>query len=203
MGALISKLCLHWASVYQLVVQRLLWHWTRPVNSLLNRVSSHREPMYVKRTLLQWERGQTGNMLVIVVSCHRASMEPLYFCWSHRYVTWSWCGLHFQPPPRSCSQWVSLMTRLIPLMRAAGCVQAPCSSDALRNKQFACRGLANDRCCSALELWDRMWLWLNTQRHWLSDKMHQICQDVAHFQLKKIIEVKFFFYRVNPSLVQQ
>lgn len=89
MGALISKLCLHWASMYQLVVQRVLWHWTWPQNSKLNR----HEPVYVKRTLLQWEQGQSGNMLVIVVSRYRASMKPLYFCWSHCYVTsWSCCG---------------------------------------------------------------------------------------------------------------
>ncbi len=77
MGALM--LCLHWASMYQLVVQRVLWHWTCPESSLLNRVSSQHEPVHVKRTLLQLEQGQSGNMLVIVVSCHRASMRPLYF----------------------------------------------------------------------------------------------------------------------------
>lgn len=92
MGALFSMLCLHWASMYQLVVQRVLWHWTCPENSLLNRVSSQHEPVCVKRTLLQSEQGQSGNMLVIVVSCHKASMRPVYCCWSHRYVTWSLCG---------------------------------------------------------------------------------------------------------------
>lgn len=64
-----------WASMYQLVVQRVLWHWTWPENSKLNR----HEPVYVKRTLLQWEQGRSGNMLVIVVSRHSASMKPLYF----------------------------------------------------------------------------------------------------------------------------
>lgn len=149
MGALISMLCLHWASMYQLVVQRVLWHWTCPENSLLNRVSSQHEPVCVKRTLLQSEQGQSGNMLATVVSCHRASMRPLYFCWSHHYVTWSWCGSdsissHLHAPAMCCrpllahTQRVSLMTRLIPLMHAA-CVQAPCFLDALRGKQFACR----------------------------------------------------------------
>lgn len=173
MGALISKLCLHWASMYQLVVQRVLWHWTWPENSLLNIVSSQHEPVCVKRTLLQLEQGQSGNMLVIVVSCHRASMKPLYFLLisSLCHLVLVWIRLHFQPPPGPCdvlpaapgSQRVSLMTRLIPLMHAA-CVQAPCSLDALRSEQFACRGLKTDRCCSALETRDRMWLWLNTRR---------------------------------------
>lgn len=71
----------------------------------------------------------------------------------------------FEPPPRSCdvlpaapgSQRVSLVTRLIPLMQAA-CVQAPGSYDMLAGQPFACRVLKTDRCCSALETRDRMWL---------------------------------------------
>lgn len=51
-----------------------------PRKLLLNRVCSQHGPVYVKRTLFQREQGQSGNMLVIVVSCHRASMNPLYFC---------------------------------------------------------------------------------------------------------------------------
>ncbi len=110
MGALIAKLCLPWAYMYQLVVQRVLWHWTWPANSLLNRISSHHEPVYVRRTLSLSEQGQSGNMLVVVVSCHRASMNPLYLCWSHCYVTWSWCsGLYFVATSTSqlCAAWLT------------------------------------------------------------------------------------------------
>lgn len=150
--------------MYQLVVQRILWHWTWPQNSLLNRVSSRHEPMYVQRTLLQLERGQSGNILVIVVSCHSASMKPVYVCWSHRYVTWSWCGF----PATStfllrCAAWLAAKSAswlgLSPSRKQAS-VQAPCFLR--RAQQFAC--LWNDRCCSALEPRDRMWLWLNTRR---------------------------------------
>lgn len=87
MGALISKLCFHWASMYQPVVQRVLLHWTWPENSKLN------TPSMYKRTLLQWAQGQSGNMLVIVVPSLQGVNEVSVFCWCHCYVTsWSCCG---------------------------------------------------------------------------------------------------------------
>lgn len=102
-------------SMYQLGVQRVLWHWTWLENSPLNSVSPHHEPAHVKRALLQLEQEQSGNMLMIGASCGMASVKPLLFCWSHHYVTCSWCGLYFQPLLCCCD-----------VTCHAACVKEPC-----------------------------------------------------------------------------
>lgn len=77
MGPLISKLCSHWALMCHLVVQRNLWHWRAAC------WIEYSPSMYVKWTLLR-EQGQSGNMLVIVVSCTQSlNTATVRFCWSH------------------------------------------------------------------------------------------------------------------------
>lgn len=129
MGALITKLCLHWVSMYQLVVRRALWHWTWAENSLLNRVSSHHEPVYVWRTQLQLERGPNWNMLVIVVSgtglqwalCIFVDLiiMSLGLVVDQTLFPATSMFLRVMPAPPSLQWAASLMTGLIPFMHAA------------------------------------------------------------------------------------
>lgn len=71
------------------------------------------------------------------------------------------------------------MTRLIPLVHAA-------ALEALAGRHFACCATSKATDVVALENGDRMWLWLNAQRNELFDKMHEIPQDSAWFQLKEL-----------------
>lgn len=165
------------ASVYQLVVQRVLWHWTWPESSLLNRVWSQHGPVCVKRTLLQWERGQSGNMLGLLSLATAIQWRPLYFCWSHRYVTWSWCGSDSIPATSTflwyaaCHSWLILSQphdRAYP-PHAHGLLTGTTFLDMHRNKLFAW-------CFSSLETGCG---YGSTLRHSFSDNMHRISQDAA------------------------
>lgn len=110
MGPLISKLCSHWAIMCHLVVQRNLWHWRAAC------WIEYSPSMYVKWTLLQWEQGQSGNMLVIVVSCTQSlNTATVHFCWAHCCVIY--CTVAQTPFPATSTPGLhifSLMTGLIP-----------------------------------------------------------------------------------------
>lgn len=165
MVALISKLCILWASTYQHVVQRVLWHWTCPENSLLNRVCSQpwahvrQKNIVPVRARATWKH--VGDCCLLPQGFTEAAVFLLISSLCHLVLVW--IRLHFQPPPRSCdvlpgSQRVSLMTGPIPLMHAALLLRHA------RRQQFAYCGLKTYRCCRVLETRDRMWLWLNTRR---------------------------------------
>lgn len=170
MGALISKLCLLWASMYQLGVQRVLWHWTCPENSLLNWVSSHHDCICKKkkkkRTLLEEQRGNMlpyavrgdclNNYTVVLLTsplCHCVfDVEPIS---SHLHVPASCCSL-----PAPGLQGISPMTGLIPHMCAA-CAQEPCSS--LSQARSSLHAAASEMADAVVAV-DRMWLWFNALR---------------------------------------
>lgn len=166
MGALISKLCLLWASMYQLECKGS--SGTGPAQRTAYWIEYlHTMTVFVKkRTLLEEQRGNMlpyavrgdcfNNYTVVLLTsplCHCVfDVEPIS---SHLHVPASCCSL-----PAPGLHGVSPMTGLIPHMCAA-CAQEPCSS--LSQARSSLHAAASEMADAVVAV-DRMWLWFNALR---------------------------------------
>lgn len=94
MGALISKLCFDWASMCQCKGSSGTGPDPRTACWM---EYFHNMSLCLSKEHCDSERGQSGNMLLIVVWGHWRQRGPCIFCWSHHYVTCAWCGSNSIP----------------------------------------------------------------------------------------------------------